>query len=120
VKLALDEQFGTFNREFVAAQLNVLAASGLGAANVATALASQLSCYGLQFDAVTLSTGAALKPTSRLSDLFTSASAVAKGTAANRDICIFTRLFIALNGNNAANVCNRPSGPVDLIAACNF
>jgi uncharacterized repeat protein (TIGR01451 family) len=120
VKQALNEQFGTFNREYVAAQLNLLAASGLGAANVATALASQLSCYGLQFDTVTLSTGLVLSTQSPLSDVFISASAVAKGTSANRDICIFTRLFIALNGNSSANICNRPSGPVDLIAACTF
>jgi hypothetical protein len=120
VKLALNEQFGTFNREFVAAQLNLLSASGLGAANVASALASQLSCYGLNFKAQTLSNGTVLNTQSPLSALFNNAQAVVDGTASNRDVCVFTRLFLALNGSSSANTCNRPSGPLDLDAACSF
>ncbi len=114
VKQALDGQLGAFNREFVAAQLNILNASGLGAANVVTALASELSCYGLQFGLVTLSNGAILTPQSSLSDLISDATFVAKGGGASRDNCIVTRLLGALNGASPANVCTRPVSPVDL------
>jgi uncharacterized repeat protein (TIGR01451 family) len=120
VKQALNEVYGTFNREYVAVQLNVLAASGLGAANVATALASQLSCYGLQFNTVTLTTGPTLSTSSPLSDLIFNANNVVKGIGSDGDICIITRLFIALNGFSTANVCNRPTGVLDLTSACPF
>ncbi|MGH9938906.1 MAG: immunoglobulin domain-containing protein [Blastocatellia bacterium] len=114
VKEALDEQVGTFNREFVAAQLNLLVANELGAGNVATALASNLSCYGLQFSSVTLSDGRGLSPQSPLSDLIAGATSVAKETGTDRDKCLLIRLFIALNGSAPDNVCNKPDGPVDL------
>ncbi|MGE0127439.1 MAG: putative Ig domain-containing protein [Blastocatellales bacterium] len=114
VKQALDGQSGAFNREFVAAQLNILAASGLGAANVVTALASELSCYGLQFGLVRLSNGVILTPQSSLSDLISAANFVAKGGGDSKDNCIVTKLLGALNGTSSANVCNRPISPVDL------
>jgi len=114
VKEALDEQIGTFNREFVAAQLNLLVANELGAADLATALASHLNCYGLQFSSVTLSSGLVLSPQSPLSDLISGATSVAKETGTDRDKCILIRLFIALNGSAPDNACNKPAGPVDL------
>jgi uncharacterized repeat protein (TIGR01451 family) len=114
VRQALRGQFGPFIREHVAAQLNLLNASGLGAANVLTALASTLSCYGLEFQEVAL-TGAALSPNSKLFDLFQVAEAVAKRDASGqtRDACILTKVFGQLNGNGLSGMCNRTAGSID-------
>ncbi|MCG3160160.1 MAG: hypothetical protein JMDDDDMK_01196 [Acidobacteria bacterium] len=114
VKQALDGQSGAFNREFVAAQLNILNASGLGAANLITALASELSCYGLQFSLVRLSNGVILSPQSNLTELVSTANFVARGGGNSQDNCIVTKLLGALNGTSSANICNRPVSPVDL------
>jgi len=113
VKQALDEQFGTFNSEFVAAQLNLLSASALSSEDLAAVMAASLGCYGLQFSSVTLSDGKVLSPQSPLSDLMASAAFVARETGTERDKCILIRLLGALNGSIPANVCNKPAGPVD-------
>ncbi|MDX2029471.1 MAG: putative Ig domain-containing protein [Blastocatellia bacterium] len=118
VKQALDGQFGQLNRQYVAAQLSVLGASGLGAANIATALQSELRCYGLDFDPVALTGGAAYTPETKLFALFLNVTDAVRGGATSRDLCILTKLLAALNGDNPANVCNRATGRLDF-TLCN-
>jgi uncharacterized repeat protein (TIGR01451 family) len=119
VKMALDGRFGDLNREYVAAQLNVLGASGLGAADVVTALASSLRCYGLNFSQVMVANGAVtFTPESRLFDLLNHVNSTVKGNPGARDRCVLVKLLNALNGNNSANVCHRSSGVIDF-GSCN-
>lgn len=118
VKQALDGQFGQLNRQYVAAQLSVLGASGLGAANIATALQSQLRCYGLDFDPVTLTGASPFTTETSLLDLFLYTNGAVRSGGSGRDLCVLTKLLAALNGDNPANVCNRATGRLDL-STCN-
>lgn len=58
------------NQQFVAAQLSLAVAGGLGSGTTFSALNGQLSCYGLPTAPVTLSTGATINSNSTLGDLF--------------------------------------------------
>ncbi|MFN0083924.1 MAG: putative Ig domain-containing protein [Blastocatellia bacterium] len=118
VKQALDGQFGQLNRQYVAAQLSVLGSSGLGAANIATALQSQLRCYGLDFDPVTLAGAPPFTTETTLFDLFLYTNGAVRSGGASRDLCVLAKLLAALNGDSSANVCNRATGRLDL-SACN-
>jgi hypothetical protein len=118
VKLALDGLFGALNREWVAAQLNVLGASGLGAANVATALQSPLRCYGLDFDPVTVGGMQQFTVETKLFDLYNYLITAVRSGVSGRDACVLTKLLNHLNGNSLANVCHRPAGRFDF-GSCN-
>jgi len=114
VKAALDGTLGALNREFVAAQLNLLNGSGIAAANIATVLASPISCYKIDFTEVTLTTGI-LSPNSTMFELFQQAEAVAKRDASQltRDGCVLTRIFNQLNGNSLSSFCHQTAGTID-------
>jgi hypothetical protein len=121
VKLALDGSFGALVREHVAAQLNLLsaAACGLGSANIVSALQSVLRCYGLSFNPVTVGNGAVtFTPETKLGDLLNYLNSAVKGSVSSRDACVLTKLLNGLNGDNIANVCHRPTGPIDF-TSCN-
>ncbi len=117
VRLALNGAFGVLNREYVTAQLNVLGASGLGAADVASALASQLRCYGLDFSRVMV-TNAEFTTETTLFNLLNYTNSAVQGGASSRDTCVLIKLLNALNGNRSANVCNRSTGVIDF-GSCN-
>jgi uncharacterized repeat protein (TIGR01451 family) len=119
VKLALDGQFGALNREWVAAQLNILGASGMGAANVQTALWSELRCYGLDFDPVVLAGNPQpLTRNTTLFDLVQRLNASVKDGLRGRDACILTRILNGLNGDSSRNVCHRATAKLDF-TGCN-
>jgi hypothetical protein len=119
VKMALDGHFGALVREYVAAQLNILSASGLGAPNVATALQSSLRCYGLNFNPVAVNNGeVTFTPETKLFDLVMYVNSAVKGSVSSRDACALAKLLNGLNGDNSANVCHRPTGMIDF-TSCN-
>ncbi|MCI0524519.1 MAG: DUF11 domain-containing protein, partial [Acidobacteria bacterium] len=130
VKLALDGRFGSLTREFTAFQLSLLRAGGIGSANVDSALMSSVSCYGLFFSPVTLSSGCGFDPVTpsnctltqqtRLGQLRLQTIAVTSNSALRngRDGCVLLKLFQKLNGVSSANVCFRPTGIVDF-TSCN-
>ncbi len=121
VKLALDGSFGALIREHVAAQLNLLSASacGLGSAQIFSALQSALRCYGLNFNPVTVNNGAVtFTPETKLGDLLNYLNSAVKGSVSSRDACVLTKLLNGLNGDRIANVCHRPTSPIDF-TSCN-
>ncbi len=120
VKLALEGQFGALVREHVAAQLNLLSASAcVGAPNVFSALQSALRCYGLNFNPVTVGNGAVtFTPETKLGDLLNYLNSAVKGSVSSRDACVLVKLLNGLNGDNIANICHRPTGPIDF-TSCN-
>ncbi len=118
VKLALDGNFGALNRQYVAAQLNILGASGLGAANVLTAMLSQLRCYGLDFDPVTVSGAPPFTRETTLFDLIQYLNTAVKQGISGRDACVLTRILNGLNGDSNRNVCHRPTAKLDF-SSCN-
>ena len=94
-----------FNREYVAAQMNLLAASNTGSVSSINMLWSNLSCYGFSFSAVTLSNGAVLTPGAMMKDLFMQAhQAAQRGNAA--DFNALANLFRVFNGNDPMGTCN--------------
>lgn len=62
-----------FNQQFVAAQLSLALAGGDGSPTAFTALNSELSCYGIPANPVTLSNGVVISSKSKLGDLFAEA-----------------------------------------------
>jgi D-alanyl-D-alanine carboxypeptidase len=105
MKLALDGGDSVqdrFNRQFAAAQLNLLSAPG---GNV-SALRSPLGCFNLSFDAVTLSPGGRLAADSSLRDLFGQANLAANsGNAA--DLEILAGILGLLNGDGPLGDCSK-------------
>jgi hypothetical protein len=118
VQLALDGVFGPLNREWVAAQLNVLSASGMGAPNVVTAMQSSLRCYGLDFDPVTVGGTQQFTPETTLFTLFNYLNSAIKSGVSARDACVLTKLLNNLNGNNLLSVCHRATAKFDF-SGCN-
>ncbi|MFN0108119.1 MAG: hypothetical protein ACKVZH_04630 [Blastocatellia bacterium] len=94
-----------FNQEYVTAQLNMLNAGGSGSSKVYYALEGALTCYNLNFDAITLSTGTVLTTDSQLKDLYREAR-LCINTNNLQDIVALTRIFDLLNGNNPMNICH--------------
>ncbi len=93
-----------FNQEFVAAQLNLLAAGSPSSPSVILALKSKLSCYALNFPAVTLSNGVTISSSSTLGDLFTQGQTAIRSNRAV-DLQALTRIFDLLNGNDPLRRC---------------
>ena len=94
-----------FNQEFVAAQLNALRAGGDGSPSLFYAMEGKLSCYNLQFDEITLSSGVTLSPDSKLKELYQQAKlCIAANSIA--DQIELTKIFDQLNGNNPLATCN--------------
>jgi hypothetical protein len=118
VKLALDGLFGALNREYVATQLNVLSASGMGAANVITAMQSQLRCYGLDFAPVTVTGASPFTPETRIVDLLEHIKTAVRQGISGRDACVLAKLLNGLNGDSSAHVCHRSTGRLDF-SSCN-
>ncbi len=94
-----------FNREYVAAQMNLLAASNTGSVSSINMLWSNLSCYGFSFSAVTLSNGAVLTPGAMMKDLFMQAHQAAQRNNA-ADFNALANLFRVFNGNDPMGTCN--------------
>lgn len=94
------------NREFVAAQLNLLNAGGEASHHVQEALKSPLSCYGLEFEPFQLSNGFIVNTATRLGDVFAQTRQL---IALNRpeDIQALAHLFDQLNGNNTYGLCSQ-------------
>jgi len=93
------------NQEFVAAQLNVLNAGGDGSAKVFYAMEGKLSCYGLEFDPITLSNGFEITPDTKLKDLYQQTRFCIYDNRV-ADMPPLTRIFDMLNGNQPLAFCN--------------
>lgn len=94
------------NQEFVAAQLSSNAAGGSGSPVMYNAFWSMLSCYQINFAAVTLSNGVTINPSSLLNDLFQQAQLAIRE---NRlvDMNAIASIFDRLNGNDPLGHCGR-------------
>ncbi|HZN11009.1 MAG TPA: hypothetical protein VFC61_04985, partial [Blastocatellia bacterium] len=88
-----------FNQQFVAAQLNLLAAPLSQGA-----LLSQLSCYGLNFVPVRLSNGFPLSPDTLLGDLLDQIQ-LALSNSHTADLAEFTKILELLNGHDPLGRC---------------
>jgi hypothetical protein len=93
------------NREFVAAQLNLLLAGGEASHHVQEALRSPLSCYGLEFEPFQLSNGFIVNTTTRLSDVFAQTRQLIPQNRPE-DMQALARVFDQLNGNNTYGLCS--------------
>jgi hypothetical protein len=98
---------GRLNRQYVAAQLSLNRHGGYGSPAVIDILWSNLSCYMLMFQPVTLGNGATISQDSMLKDLFEQTLFAIK---ANRtaDMTKLTAIWQMLNGDSPNLVCNRP------------
>lgn len=92
------------NREFIAAQLNVLLAGGADSPNVREALNSPLSCYGVSFAAITLSNGFVVNQDTRLKDLFAQTRAILLLNQPD-DWQALAVVWDRLNGNDQTGAC---------------
>lgn len=95
----------TLNQEYIAAQLNILAAGGGGSPVVYNAMWSNLSCYGITFPATTLSNGATLAPSSMVKELYMQIT-LAIQQRREADYLPLARILDLLNGNSTQGVCN--------------
>lgn len=113
VKIALSGRLGELNRQYVATQLNILNAGGLSAANVISALNSQLKCYGLKFNSVSLS-GGDLSTSAKLSELLLLIEENSRqtGTSRSSDACVLAKILQALNGNSLSSLCHQVPGEI--------
>ncbi|MGH9838280.1 MAG: glycosyl hydrolase [Blastocatellia bacterium] len=97
MRLALDSGSSAqdqFNRQFVAAQLSLLAAPGPDQG----ALGSKLGCYGINFAPVTLGNGATLTPNATLGTLMEYARSAARRGSAG-DLTALANLLAQLNAH---------------------
>ncbi|MDX2043800.1 MAG: Ig-like domain-containing protein [Acidobacteriota bacterium] len=94
------------NQQFVAAQLSLIRAGGHSSPAAFTALKSPLSCYKLNFAAVTLSNAFVLSPNSTLEDLFAQAR-FAISDRRTADMLAIADIFRLLNGNDPLGRCGR-------------
>jgi hypothetical protein len=91
----------------------------VGAPNVFSALQSVLRCYGLNFNPITINDGAlTFTPETKLGDLLNYINSAVRGNVSSRDACVLTKLLMGLNGDSVANLCHRPTGPIDF-SSCN-
>jgi subtilisin-like proprotein convertase family protein len=95
----------TLNREFVAAQLSLLAAGGGGSPPVVSALNSLLSCSGLDFTPLRLSNGFIFTPSTPLKDLFEQ-TRLAIQERRTEDMLALAKLWALLNGQDLLGRCN--------------
>ncbi|HQR35486.1 MAG TPA: SdrD B-like domain-containing protein [Blastocatellia bacterium] len=94
-----------FNQEFVAAQLNFLAAGGSGSPVTYNAMWANLSCYGITFSPVTLSNNVTLTVNSMVKELWMQATLAAQSNK-QTDFAALAAIFDLLNGNSTSRYCN--------------
>jgi hypothetical protein len=114
VRLALQggSPFGTshptplqqLNRQYVAAQLNLILAGGLGSPAVSNLLWGTIRCATINFTSVTLSNGVTISPDSMLKELFMQAESAIQD---NRtvDMPTLANIFARLNGDDLYGRC---------------
>ncbi len=96
-----------FNREWLAAQLNLLWAGGGGSPSYYNVQWANLSCYGFSFAPVRLSNGVVITTNSMVKDLFYQAY-LASLENRSVDFLPLANLFALFNGNDPLNFCNTP------------
>jgi HYR domain len=94
-----------FNREYVAAQLNILNQGGPGSPVWVNTMWANLSCYGITFPPIALSSGAVLTRDSMVKELYMHITAAVQSRN-DADLAKLTLVLQLLNGNNPLNVCN--------------
>ena len=94
-----------FNREYVAAQLNILSAGGQGSPTVLNSMWANLSCYQINFAPITLSTGAVLTRDSMVKELYMHIT-LAIQARNDADLAKLTQVLITLNGTDLLGLCN--------------
>jgi hypothetical protein len=94
-----------FNREYVAAQLNILNQGGPGSPVWVNTMWANLSCYGIAFDNITLSSGAVLTQTSMVKELYMHITAAVQSRN-DADLAKLTVVLKLLNGDSPLNICN--------------
>jgi hypothetical protein len=94
-----------FNREYVAAQLNILHYGGPGAPTVFNTMWANLSCYDITFPAITLSNGAVLTRDSMVKELYMHIT-LAIQARNDADLAKLTTVLRLLNGTSLLGVCN--------------
>ncbi|MEP7272110.1 MAG: hypothetical protein ABI882_11445 [Acidobacteriota bacterium] len=103
MKLALDKgntPNDRFNRQFVAAQLSLLAAPGAAQGT----LQSRLECYGLNFAPLLLDSGVTLTPKATLDSVMNEARRVAR-TGSSHDISLLTSILDIINDDGLHGRC---------------
>jgi hypothetical protein len=93
------------NREFVAAQLNLLLAGGPASPHVQEALESALLCYGLELQPIPLGNGFVLASTTSLADLLAQTRTAIEDNR-TADMPALAQVYAQLNGNNAVGGCS--------------
>ncbi|NOT61413.1 MAG: HYR domain-containing protein, partial [Acidobacteria bacterium] len=93
-----------FNREYVAAQLNILHYGGPGAPTVFNTMWANLSCYGIDFAPITLASGV-LTRDSMVKELYMHIT-LAIQSRNDADLAKLTTVLELLNGNNLLGLCN--------------
>jgi hypothetical protein len=93
-----------FNREYVAAQLNILHYGGPGAPTVFNTMWANLSCYGIDFAPITLASGV-LTRDSMVKELYMHITAAIQSRN-DADLAKLTTVLELLNGNNLLGFCN--------------
>ncbi len=94
-----------FNREFVAAQLNILNQGGPGSPVWVNTMWANLSCYGIQFNPITLASGAVLTRDSMVKELYMGIT-MAIQSRNDADLAKLTTVLKLLNGDSPLNICN--------------
>ncbi len=94
-----------FNREYVAAQLNILNQGGPGSPVWVNTMWANLSCYGITFNPITVGSGAVLTRDSMVKELYMHITAAVQSRN-DADLAKLTVVLQLLNGNNPLNVCN--------------
>ncbi|NOT62608.1 MAG: HYR domain-containing protein [Acidobacteria bacterium] len=94
-----------FNREYVAAQLNILHYGGPGAPTVFNTMWANLSCYQIDFAPITLATGAVLTRDSMVKELYMHITAAIQSRN-DADLAKLTTVLELLNGTNLLGFCN--------------
>jgi hypothetical protein len=93
------------NREFVAAQMNLLLAGGPPSSKHHEAMRGLLKCYGLKFEPAVLSNGFEITPNNKLDDLFTQTRLAIEGKNAE-DQNVLANIFSLLNGDDTSQLCH--------------
>jgi hypothetical protein len=89
-----------FNREFVAFQISMIAAAPIGSLT----LQSPLSCFGGEFDAITLVDGTRISSATTFGAFNDAIDRVLVGRASS-DLERLTTVLALLNGNDALGAC---------------
>ncbi len=94
-----------FNREYVAAQLNILNQGGPGSPVWVNTMWANLSCYGITFDPITLGSGAVLTRDSMVKELYMHITSAVQSRN-DADLAKLTTVLKLLNGDSPLNICN--------------